>query len=174
MRIDFDKETGKRATAASAFSLVELLIGVFIAAIVYASVFCGVSTTFRMLNDTRENLRATQIMVSRLEGLRLEAWGPSPPTQLFNTNYVPLTFVEYFYPAGISSSGSNEGTYYAGALTITTNPPMNPAVSYGSSLALVTVSLTWTNGVTGVTNVHTRTMSTYIAQYGIQSYVWSP
>lgn len=169
MRIHFNN--GHSGTASnSAFTLIELLIGVLIAAMVYAAVFCGVSTTFRMLNDSRENLRATQILVSRLEGVRLEGWGPSPPTQLFNPNYVPATFVEYFYPPGLGSA-TNEGTYYAGTMTITTNPPIN--ASYSSNLAFVQVTVTWTNGVSGVTNVHTRTMSTYVAQYGLQNYVFT-
>ena len=58
-------------------------------------------------------------------------------------------------------------------MLITTNPPMSPAASYASNMALVTVTVTWTNGAYGVDNVHTRSMSTYIAQYGLQNYVFS-
>jgi len=171
MRINLNNNNlgGRTATARSAFTLIELLIGVSIAAVVYAAVFCGVSTSFRMLNDSRDTLRATQILVSHMEGIRLEAWNSQ---QLFNTNYVPLTFVEYFYPNGLSST-TNLGTYYGGTLTITTNPTMSSTPSYSSNLALVTATVTWTNGATGVTNVHTRSMSTYVAQYGLQTYVWS-
>lgn len=162
------KPGSSKATADSAFTLVELLTGVVIAAMVYAAVFCGVSTVFRILNSSRENLRATQIMVSRLEGLRLEAWSS---TQLFNTNFVPPVFTDYFYPQGLGTNG-NVGTVYGGQMTVTTNPPMSGSPSYAPNLALVQVQVWWTNGVGGITNVHTRTMSTYVAQYGMQNYVW--
>lgn len=168
MRIHFTKE-GSSGTAQNGFTLVELIVGAAMAAMVYAAVFCGVSTTFRILNSSREELRATQIMVSRLEGIRLEAWDSS---QLFNTDYVPTNFTEYFYPPGLSST-TNEGTVYTGTVTITTNPPMANTPSYSDNIALVTVSVTWSNGVVGVNNVHTRSMSTYVAQYGLQNYVWS-
>jgi hypothetical protein len=148
---------------------VELLIGAGMAAIVYAAVFCGVSQTFRILNSSRENLRATQIIVSRLEGIRLEAWTTN---QLFNTAFVPTNFTEYFYPQGLNST-TNEGTIYGGTVAIKVSPTMSNTPSYSSNLAQVTVTVNWTNGVSGITNVHTRTMTTYVAQYGLQNYVWS-
>jgi len=169
MRIHCNNKGQSDVVSESGFTLAELLIGVGMAAIVYAAVFCGVSQVFRILNYSRENLRATQIMVSRLEGVRLEAWTSN---QLFNTSFVPTNFTDYFYPAGLSST-TNEGTKYTGTLTITPNPPMTSTPSYSNNIALVTVSVTWTNGVVGVTNVHFRTMSTYVAQYGLQNYIWS-
>lgn len=168
MRLNYKAKPGNRA-AHNGFTLVELVVGAGMAALVYAAVFCGVSTTFRILNSSREDLRATQIMVSRLEGVRLEEWGTN---QLFNTGYVPTNFIEYFYPLGINST-TNEGTIYAGTVTITPNPPMANTPTYAPNLAQVTVTVTWTNGVVGVTNVHTRSMSTYVAQYGLQNYVWN-
>ena len=169
MRIVFHNESRRQAASKGGFTLAELLIGVGMAAIVYAAVFCGVSTIFRILNSSRENLRATQIMVSRLEGIRLEAWDPN---QLFTNALVPTNFTEYFYPQGLSAT-TNEGTVYGGTVTITTNSPMANMPSYSNNIALVTVTVTWTNGPVGVTNVHTRSMSTYVAQYGLQNYIWS-
>lgn len=168
MRLNFEQSRKSRPSAAAAFTLVEMLVAAGVAAIVYAAVFCGVSTTFCMLNASRENLRATQIMVSRLEGVRLEAWTTN---QLFSTSFVPPTFTEYFYPSGLSGS-TNAGTCYSGTMTITPNPSMDNTPSYSGSMALVTVTLTWTNGGYGENNVHTRSMSTYVAQYGLQTYVW--
>ena len=159
---------GREAWARSGFSLVELLTGVVIAAMVYAAVFCGVSTAFRILGSSRENLRATQILVSRLEGIRLENWNLG---QLTNTAYVPTNFIEYFYPAGMNTNG-NMGTVYTGTLSVTVNPTMSGSPSYAPNLAQITVQVSWTNGVAGINNTHTRTMSTYVAQYGLQNYVW--
>lgn len=169
MRLNLKDKHGKQAASNNAFTLVELVVGAGMAAMVYAAVFCGVSTTFRILNSSREELRATQIMVSRLEGVRLEAWGTN---QLFNTSYVPTNFTDYFYPMGLSGT-TNDGTIYSGTVAITPDPPMTNTPSYSNNIALITVTITWTNGVVGVTNVHTRSMSTYVSQYGLQNYVWT-
>src|ERR1700752_1199102 len=89
---------GPRPGSKSAFSLIEVLIAAAIAAIILVAVFASVSTSFGILTVTRQNLRATQIIVSRLEGLRLEAWDQTNQlSQLFNTGYLPTNFVEYFY-----------------------------------------------------------------------------
>ena len=148
-----------------AFSLVEVMIAACMMAIIFSALFAGISSTFNLMGSTRENLRATQIIVSRLEGLRLCAWTSD---QLFNTNVVPRTFTDSFYPLGLNSS-TNCGVAYAGTITVTTNFTMNPPASYGNNLALVTISVSWTSGKT----VHTRSMNTYIAQYGMQNYIYS-
>ena len=167
MRLN-NKSNNGGETAMAAFSLLELLIAVTVMALIFSALFSGISTSFNLLQSARENLRATQIMISRLEGLRLCAWSSS---QMFNTNVVPLKFTDSFYPLGLNSS-TNSGTAYTGTLTITTNPAVSPAASYGPSLALVTVTLAWTNGATGSRSIHQRTMSTYVAQYGLQNYVY--
>jgi prepilin-type N-terminal cleavage/methylation domain-containing protein len=168
MRMQFTKKNSGR-TAESAFSLLEVLVAAVVVAIIYASLFAGISTTFSMLQTVRENLRATQIMVSRMEGLRLCAWSNS---QLFNTNVVPSAFTDTFYPIGLNST-TNCGTVYSGTMTIMQNPGLSPNASYAANMALVTITVTWTNGANGVVNIHRRSMSTYVAKYGLQNYVYS-
>jgi type II secretory pathway pseudopilin PulG len=159
---------GRRA-GVLAFSLVEVMVAASIMAIIFAALFAGISSTFSLMDVTRENLRATQIMVSRLEGLRLCAWSNN---QLFNTSVVPTNFTDSFYPLGLNSS-TNPGTSYAGTLTITTNFVMNPAATYNNNLAQVTISVAWTSSHGTVTNVHHRSMTTYVAQYGMQNYIYA-
>lgn len=163
-----------RPRGAAAFSLIEVLAAVVIAAIVLTAVFAGISGTFTLLNTAREDLRATQIIVSRLEGIHLEAWGSgtNQPTQLFNTTLVPRTFTDYFYPLGLNST-TNQGTVYSGTITITTNLNLNPQPSYANSLALVTITVTWVDSGYGVTTPHSRSMSTIIAQRGMQNYIYT-
>ena len=113
-------------------------------------------------------------MVSRLEGLRLCAWGSSTnQSQLFNTNIIPATFTDYFYPLGLNGATNNLGATFSGTMTITTNITLTPPASYRTNMALVTVTVTWTNGLAGHHNTFTRHMSTYVAQFGIQNYVVS-
>jgi prepilin-type N-terminal cleavage/methylation domain-containing protein len=175
---------GGRAAMRRAFTIIELLISVAIAAIIIAAVFATVSTSFGMLTVTRQNLRATQIIVSRLEGLRLEAWDQTNQlSQLFNTGYLPTTFVEYFYPLGLNGS-TNEGIAYYGTMSVSqlTNSTLQSEVfggtvpGYSTNMALVTVSLSWTNSVQGTSaqgTSHTRSMSTLVSEFGIQNYVYA-
>lgn len=166
------------------FTMVEVLMAAGFAAIILAAVFAAISTSFGILTVTRQNLRATQIIVSRLEGLRLEAWDQTNQLQeLFNTSYVPQTFTEYFYPAGLNNT-TNEGIQYNGTMTVSqlTNTTLQTAVfgatvpNYATNMALVTVTLSWTNSASGLSaqgTVHVRSMSTLVSEYGIQNYVYS-
>ena len=175
---------GLRPGRKGAFSLVEVLVAAAIASIILVAIFATVSTSFGILTVTRQNLRATQIIVSRLEGLRLEAWDQTNQlSELFNTGYVPPTFVEYFYPLGLNGS-TNQGIAYYGSMNVSqlTDPALQSEVfgstvpSYATNMALVTVSLVWTDSVPGIAaqgTVHTRSMSTLVSEFGIQNYVWA-
>jgi prepilin-type N-terminal cleavage/methylation domain-containing protein len=156
------------------FSLIEVMAAAVIAAIILSAVYTGISDTFSLLTTTREDLRATQIIVSHLEGMHLEAWGngTNQPSQIFNTSLVPTNFTDYFYPLGLNST-TNRGKVYTGSVAITTNVTMSPAASYSKSIALVTVTVSWTDSPFGGNVVHTRAMSTYIAQNGMQNYIYT-
>lgn len=158
-----------RRQAVLAFSLVEVLAAVLILSIIFTVLFTGISTTFGLLDTTRENLRATQIAVSRLEDLRLCAWSSS---QLFNTNVVPAKFTDSFYPLGLKE-GTNTGITYYGTISVTTNFALNPPATYASKLALVTVSVAWTNSGGSRSLSHQCSMNTFVAQYGMQNYIFS-
>lgn len=150
-----------------AFSLIEVIIAAAIVAIIFAVLFTGVTATFDLESATRENLRATQIVVSRMEGLRLCSWSQE---QLFSTNVVPKTFSDWFYPLGLQSS-TNCGTRYTGTISVETNVSLNPPATYADRLALVTVTVNWTNAQ-GKPVVHSRSMTTLVAKYGVQNYIY--
>lgn len=158
-----------RRRAVLAFSLVEVMAAAMVMAIIFTVLFTGISTTFRLLDATRENLRGTQIAVSRLEELRLCAWSSS---QLFNTNVVPPTFTDSFYPLGLKDS-TNIGTMYYGTISVTTNFVMDPPATYNDKVALVTVSVAWTNVSSGQATAHHVSMNTYVAEYGVQNYIFA-
>lgn len=166
----FIKRLKRRATAA--FTLLEVLMAVMIAAIMFTGVFAALSSGTVIIQSTRENLRATQVMESRMEGLRLIAWGYST-NQLFDTNCVPSTFTESFYPLGVSGNSGSQGVVYYGSMIIQTNPILIPSSSYRTQMCLVTVTLNWTNSHYGIQNAHSRKMKTYVAQYGLQNYIWA-
>jgi len=77
----------------SAFSLVEVCISVAILAVMIVSLYGGMGSSFGVIQSARENLRATQIMLERVEGLRLYNWN-----QLVYSNMVPTWFTNHYYP----------------------------------------------------------------------------
>jgi len=59
---------------------------------------------------------------------------------------------------------------YSGSVTIATNLTFS---SYSGAMALVTIRVNWTDSNYGITNQHTRAMSTYVSQNGIQNYIYT-
>lgn len=153
------KTIAARLRQKAAFTLVEVMIAVAILGIMFVALYGGMSSGFAVTQLARENLRATQIMLERMEGIRLYNW-----EQVVYSNMVPATFVSYYYP--LAGNGESMGMPYYGTVIVT-----NAAVSdatYGDQMRLVTVQLRWTNA----NMPRFRTMSTYISRPGIQNYVY--
>ena len=145
----------------SAFTLAEVVIASGLIAISCLSLLIALSMGFSTVQANRENLRATQVMVQKMETLRLYNWD-----ELQATNYINPTFTEYFNPL------ATNGVLYVGqiSLSVPTNLPPN----YTNQVYAVTVSVCWTNYVRGQPIVHNREMQTYAALYGVQNYVYGP
>jgi len=139
-----------------AYTLAEIMVATAIIAISFVSFYAGITAGVQVIQLARENLRATQILVERMETLRIKTW-----EQVTNGVDVPTTFVEHFYPKRIS----NRGVTYFGSLSVSN---VDLRTNYDDELRLVTISLTWTNG--GVARV--RTMRSYVARNGMQNYVF--
>ncbi len=150
-----------------AYTLAEVLVGLLLIAVVAISLFAAFSAGFAVAGLQREDLRATQIMMRKLEGIRLCTWN-----QLTN----PIPFTEPYDPTATNNA---VGSIYAG--TLYTNPATGliGPTTYANNMRLVTVTITWTNYSLGTTNssfgrpvVRSRTMQTFVARYGIQNYIW--
>jgi hypothetical protein len=137
--------------------IIEALVGAVILGLVAVSLCGGFSFGFATVRTSQEAVRADQIIVDRLETLEVYDWA-----KITSGTFVATNFTSYYTPpAGTNTVGS--GAVYNGTVAITT-PPMTE--SYSNTLRQVTVTLAWTSG--GVPR--TRSMSTYISQYGIQAY----
>jgi prepilin-type N-terminal cleavage/methylation domain-containing protein len=153
------KTIAVRLRQKAAFTLVEVMIAVAILGIMFVALYGGMSSGFAVTQLARENLRATQIMLERMEGIRLYNW-----EQVVYSNMVPTTFVAHYYP--LASNGESQGMPFYGRL-IVTNAGITDT-TYGDRMRLITVQLRWTNA-----NVpRFRTMSTYISRAGVQNYVY--
>jgi len=145
-----------------AYTLAEVVVCVALIVILFVGLLGGMSTGFAVTQGSRENLRATQIMLEYTEGIRLFNWN-----QLLYSNWIPSTFTNYYYP--LAAPGESQGIPYYGTITITTNPVLNPTAWYSTNMASVTVGVSWTNSGAG----HTRTMTTYVARNGMQNYIYA-
>ena len=91
-------------------------------------------------------------MVQKLETLRVYNW-----TNIIN-NYLPTKLSEGYSPTG--------GVSYDDSLIVTPFVPSAANESYSDALRQVTVSAQWISG--GITR--TRSMTTLVSQYGIQTF----
>ena len=158
MKISLPSQVKSRCQLA--YTIVEVLMGVALIGIMFVSLYGGMSSGFAITQLARENLRGTQIMLERMEGIRLYNWN-----QLIYSNMIPSSFTSYYYPH--AASGESKGLAYSGKMVIT-NAPLSPPSTYSASMRLITVTLNWTNG-----NVRrTRSMSTYVSKNGVQNYVF--
>jgi len=138
------------------FALIEIMIGGCILGFSVVSLYSAYAFGFALIRLSQENVRADQILVQKLETLRLYNWSQSQPT--IAGGIIPAAFTESYAP-GTSSPGA----VYNGTIAITGTPV---AESYGNTLRQVTVTLNWISGKV----TRTRSMSTLVSQYGIQTY----
>ena len=74
-----------------AFTLVETLLGSVLTVIVFGALLVTIAYGFGVMQASSENNRATQILLERMEGLRLYTWD-----QLVSSNMVSPQFEGYF------------------------------------------------------------------------------
>jgi Tfp pilus assembly protein PilV len=146
-----------RREKATAFTLMEVIVAVLVLTTISTAFYLGLSTCFSVIKTSREDIRATQIMMQKLEAVRLCTW-----SELTN-----FSFKEPYDPTATSTNSG--GVYFYG--TVTKGAIGFPSgVSYSNNMCVVTVDLNWTNNASG--QAHDREMQTYYARYGLQSYIW--
>ena len=143
------------------FTLVEVMVGVAIMAILFVTFYIAIAFGMSEIRLARENLRATQILVNHMEGIRLFTWA-----ELSDTNMLPPAFNEFYNPMG--ATNGTQGITYTGAVSVA-SANLGATASYSTNMYMITVQVQWSSS--GV--VRTRQMSTYASLDGIQNYVYS-
>lgn len=147
--------------AEAAGTLVEVIVATVIIAIMGAGIITSINYGMFVTQLARENSRATQIILEKLESIRLYNW-----TEVTNTGYVPTTFVNVYDP---QAPTNYQGAIYNGTITVSNAAFTATTPGYANNMRQFTVTLSWTsNG--GLP--HTRQLSTYVAKDGIQNYVY--
>ena len=144
----------------AAFTLVESMVALMVAAVMFTALYSGFIFSYAALKLDREDLRATQILLQRMETLRLTSFSAIQGG----------TLTEYYDPNG--QTNSSYGAAYT--VTITTNAPTSTdmpvqPVYYMSKMLKITATATWTNA----NQLRTRSLQTYASQGGIQNYIYS-
>ena len=156
--------------ATLAFSIVEALVAACVVGVLFVSLYAGITAGFGALNSSRENLRATQVLIDKAETLRLYSWNQIS-TFGTSTSYIPSTFSESFFPATtnysestVSTNATGSGFTYYGLVAIENS---GFTENYSNSMKRVTITVNWTNGV-----ARSQTLTTFVGQYGIQNYIY--
>src|SRR5262245_39979787 len=96
-------------TSQIAYTLAEVLVCVALVLVCFVSLYGGMSTGFAVTQASRENLRATQIMLEYMEGIRLYNFD-----QLTVSNWIPVGFTRDYYP--LAASNESRGITYYGTV----------------------------------------------------------
>lgn len=146
-------------------TLIELMVSVVIISILFVALYQGMTFGTISLSRSREDQRATQVLLDKIEIMRLYSWD-----QINSNGFIPATFTEPF-SYGISNQTlvigytNQPGFYFYGTIEITAPPFTN---AYSSSMKQVNITLKWTNS--GLERE--RSMSTFVSEKGLQKYVY--
>jgi type II secretory pathway pseudopilin PulG len=152
MRIRCVQKSNQAAT-----TLVDVIMAVAMVAVMAGGVIGALTYGFFTMQMVRENQRATQIILERVEAIRLYNW-----SQVTNNGFIPPTFTDVYDPQAGTNS---QGVIYSGTVTKSSVPFTN---SYSPYMIQLTIGLTWnTRSIT-----RTRSLTTYIARDGVQNYVY--
>jgi len=140
----------------AAFTFVEVVVAMGVLGVAIVSLYAGMSSGLSMVRMARENLRATQILVEKMETVRLYNWD-----EICSNGFVLTNFqAPYYVQGGVTSS-----PIYYGTITIADG---SVNTTYSSDLKKVTVDINWTcNNLP-----RNRQITTFVSRYGLQNYIY--
>ena len=148
------------------YTFAEVLVATAILGFVATSLYGAFAAGFCVIQSTRENLRATQILVQKMEAIRLLTWSQVSDT----TNYLKPIFIADYDPLGdhqprrrreIHRLRSDQHARRRDCPRLT-----------GPTCAPSRWALSWTNYNGAKPIVHRREMQTRVARNGMQNYIW--
>ena len=148
-----------KGLASNAFTLPEVLVSILITTIMVTSLYAGITQVYKMAHQTRDVARATQVMVDTMEILRLYTWeGLNTP------GFVPTSYTVQL-DADYKGKGTNNTRMAVATIQITN---VTFSTGYNTNMKEVTITVDWTNS----TLHQSRSMKSYVARNGIQSYIY--
>jgi len=165
MKFQQEEHEERELRELAAFSLPEVLVSIMLVSIVTVSLYAGITQGFVVVDVGRDNMRATQLMVNTMEIVRLYNWD-----QINSNGFIPTNYTTFLYPTNSSRVDTQDGATLANRtaqveIGITTP---NLGTSYQTNMRQVQIKVTWTNQNV----VRSRRMTSFIAEEGIQKYVY--
>lgn len=140
----------------------ETVVASFIVGVLFVALYSGATSGIRMLQISRENLRATQILVEKMEGIRLFNWD-----QISSNGFIPTEFTQSYYTSSSTNTpAAGSGIIYTGRVTIT-NVPFS--TTYNSEMKFIQIDLTWPSTMN---STRKRSIQTFVSRYGLQNYIY--
>ena len=162
------QSVGRAKRASAGFSLVEVMVAFAVFGVTFVSLYAAVTFGFNSVQLARENLRATQIMLEKMEVIRLYSWD-----EITQPGFIPTTFQAKYCPGATSTTVQGnkeivtpaEGVTYYGTITIS-DPGMWE--NYRQKVKRVSLTVTWTTGRLE----RSRSLTTLVTWDGLQTYVY--
>ena len=145
----------------AAYTLIEVLVAVALIGILVVSLCAGFSAGFEVLRVSREESRATQILLQKIEAIRFCTWSQLPS--------LATTFQEPFDP--LATNAPSPTPFYTGTVSVDAPEGIPDGSDYKSNVKQVTVALYWTNFNGSMPVLRTSQMGTLVARYGAQNYM---
>jgi prepilin-type N-terminal cleavage/methylation domain-containing protein len=138
------------------FTMIEVLFASAIVGGLVVALYAALGSSVPMLKAIQENEQVTQILSEKMDVVRLYNW-----TQITNRAqpFVPTSFI-----IGIEPWNTNSRAYYTGSISIVQAPITE---SYRSNLLQIIVTVDWVSN----NRPQSQSMMTYVAKYGLQSYI---
>jgi len=144
------------ARTQAASTITEVVAAVAILAIAAAGLMGALANGFFSVQLTRENQRATQILIERTEMARLYNWD-----QVTANGFILTNFVAAYDP----QAPSGGGLYYTGSVEMASFPF---SANYATNMRQMTITLNWqTKGIN-----RSRSLTTLMGRDGLQNYVY--
>ena len=140
------------------FSLLEVVVSTAVIGVVFVSLYAALASGVSTTQMTRENQRATQILLEKAETFRLFSWD-----QITTKDWVPTEFTSSYCPTAASTNA--QGTVYSGTIGIS---KLNLSSNYDDDMRQIDIALTWKTKDLK----RSRSMTIYVARNGIQNYIY--
>ena len=150
-----------RSTRTAAFNLVEAAVAMSVIGLAVVALYSALLTGVEVVQRSREDLRATQVMVELMDTLRLYSW-----EQITDPTFTPKHFDVEYDPIAATNGGSARFTYNC-VMNVKKGPN---DVEYDDNMKTVTLDIDWKNG--NSKKGRSRTFVTYVTKNGLQSYIY--
>src|SRR5881396_699259 len=101
--------TQTRRDLNEAFTVIELVVAIGLIGLIVLAVYGAITSGMGTVRMARENLRATQILLDKMETIRLYDWDQ------INTNFVPASFIANY---DVTTASTNSGILYYGSVIL--------------------------------------------------------